>query len=77
MQVQRQFLDITTNKVLVELPESFVNHRIELIVLTVDDERTPIKKRRQPHPEIAGKGRTTGDLVEPIVDESEWANSLA
>lgn len=76
MQVQRQFIDITSNKVLVELPESFVNHRVELIVLTVDEERAPTKKRRRPHPEIAGKGRTIGDLVSPIVDESDWADSL-
>jgi hypothetical protein len=77
MQVQRQFLDITSNKVLVEFPESFVNHRVELIVLTVDDEKVPAKKRRRPHPEIAGKGTTIGDLVAPVVDEEEWADSLA
>lgn len=41
MQVQRQFIDITSTKVLLELPESFVNHRVELIVLTVDEGRAP------------------------------------
>jgi hypothetical protein len=71
MQVQRQFMDITSTKVLLELPESFVNHRVELIVLTVDEERAPIKKRRRPHPEIAGKGTTIGDLVQPVAHESD------
>jgi hypothetical protein len=71
MQVQRQFIDITSTEVLLELPESFVNHRVELIVLTVDEERAPVKKRRRPHPEIAGKGATTGDLVQPVAHESD------
>ncbi len=72
MQVQRQFLDITTRQVLIELPESFVNHRVELIALTVDDESPAAPKRRRPHPDIAGKGRTLGDLLEPLVDEADW-----
>ncbi|MGZ8217687.1 hypothetical protein [Methylomagnum sp.] len=27
---------------------------------------------RRPHPAIAGKGKTQGDLVSPIVDEEDW-----
>jgi len=72
MQVQRQFLEVTTRQVVIELPESFVNHRVELIALTVDDESASAPKRRRPHPDIAGKGRTLGDLVEPLVTESDW-----
>ena len=72
MQVQRQFVDVTSRQILIELPESFVNHRVELIVLTMDDESAPAPKRRQPHPEIAGKGRTLGDLIEPVVAEGDW-----
>lgn len=29
-------------------------------------------KRRHPHPAIAGKGRTLGDLGSPIVDDTDW-----
>ena len=72
MQVQRQFLDVTTRQVLIELPESFVNHRIELIALTLDDDSSHGPKRRRPHPDIAGKGKTLGDLIEPAVDEGDW-----
>ena len=72
MIVQRQFFDVTDRRLVIELPESFVNHRVELIVLTVDDEPAPGRNRRQPHPAIAGKGRTLGDLVAPIVDEAAW-----
>jgi len=72
MQVQRQLLEVTTRKVVIELPESFVNHRVELIALTEDDENSSAPKRRRPHPDIAGKGRTLGELVEPLVDEGDW-----
>lgn len=73
MQVQRQFFDVTTRKIVIELPESFLNHKIEVIALTVDDDM-PVPKipRRQPHPDIAGKGKTLGDLVNPIVGEGDW-----
>jgi hypothetical protein len=72
MQVQRQFVDVTHRQVLIELPESFVNHRIELIALTMDDQPLVAPKHRRPHPDIAGKGRTLGDLIESAVDESDW-----
>jgi len=32
----------------------------------------PGSVRRTPPASIAGKGRTLGDLVEPLVDESDW-----
>lgn len=69
MQVERQFLDVKQRQVIIELPACFLNHRIELIALTVDDDQSVNTRRRQPHPEIAGKGRTLGDLVGPIVEE--------
>ena len=72
MLVQRQFLEVTQRQVLIELPESFVNHRVELIALALDDEAAVAPKRRRPHPEIAGKGRTLGDLVDPVVAEGDW-----
>ena len=73
MQVQRQFLEVTSRRLVIELPESFVNHRVELIALTVDEEK-PLSTsfRRQPHPDIAGKGKTLGDIISPIVEEGDW-----
>jgi hypothetical protein len=72
MQVQRQFVDVKQRTMSIELPESFVNRRVEVIVLTIDDEPQAPVKRRRPHPEIAGKGRTLGDLLGPVVDERDW-----
>ena len=54
------------------MPESFVNPRVELIALTLDDASVDaVPKRCKPHPEIAGKGRTLGDLIEPLVTEDD------
>jgi hypothetical protein len=58
---------------MIELPESFLNHRVEVITLTIDDEMPPtLGAKRRPHPDIAGKGQTLGDLVSPIVEETDW-----
>lgn len=35
-------------------------------------EEIPSKKRRTAPASIAGKGKTLGDIVSPIVDEEDW-----
>ncbi len=72
MQVERQFLEVKERRVVIELPASFVNHRVEVITLTVDEDQRAPPGLRVPHPDIAGKGRTLGDLVGPVVDEKDW-----
>jgi len=68
MQVQRCFEEVKNRQLLIELPESFVNHKVEVIVLTVDEE-APIARR--PHPAIAGKMQILGDVLESVPD-SDW-----
>ena len=63
MQVERQFIQVKQRQVIIELPESFMNHRVEVIALTLDEDQPKEPKRRRPHPDIAGKGHTLGDLV--------------
>jgi hypothetical protein len=73
MQVQRQFIEVTSRQLVIELPESFVNHRVELIALTVDEEMPlPMSPRRRPHPDIAGKSKTLGDIINPVAEEEDW-----
>ena len=36
------------------------------------NERSPSSKRRTTSALIAGKGKTVGDIVSPIVDERDW-----
>jgi hypothetical protein len=43
-----------------------------LIVTVLEEAPRPVMKRRSPPPSIAGKGKTLGDLVSPIVDEEDW-----
>ena len=72
MPVQRQVIDVTSRQVVIDLPESFVNPRVELIALTLDDAPVDaVSKRRKPHPEIAGKGRTLGDLIGSLATEND------
>jgi hypothetical protein len=43
-----------------------------IIVTVLADDPTPVVKRRTAPDSIAGKGRTLGDIVSPIVDEQDW-----
>ncbi|MBS0305647.1 MAG: hypothetical protein JSR43_09755 [Proteobacteria bacterium] len=74
MQVQRKVIDVRDTRVLLELPQSFVNRRVEVIALTIDEEPVAALAIRRPHPDLAGKGRTLGDLISPIVDPEDWAD---
>ena len=73
MQVQRKVIDVHDTQVLLELPPSFLNHRVELIARTMDDEPALAPTVRRPHPDLAGKGRARGDISSPIVDAEDWA----
>ena len=42
------------------------------VIVTVVEDTTPDIKRRVPPVSIAGKGKTIGDLVNPIVSEQDW-----
>ena len=42
------------------------------IIMTILEETKPQIKRHFPIPDMAGKGRTLGDIVSPIVDEEDW-----
>ena len=75
MQVQRKIIDVHDTRVMLELPQSFVNRRVEVIALTVDDEPAAVAQRRTPSPAIFGKGKTLGDLISPIVEPDDWADA--
>lgn len=42
------------------------------VIVTILEDQVPPRIRRQTPASIAGKGRTLGDLVQPIVDETDW-----
>lgn len=61
----------------IKLPENcdlWSERKVRVILLAGDASEaagTGIKHRK-PHPAIAGKGKTTGDLLAPVVDEADW-----
>lgn len=42
------------------------------VIVTILEEVPPVKKRRQPPVELAGKGKIIGDIISPIVPLEEW-----
>ncbi len=55
------------------LPKLPPNSQVEAIFLMPEPEagRAP---RRQPPPEIAGKGRIVGDIISPAIPDEEWGD---
>ncbi|MGV0029165.1 hypothetical protein [Phormidesmis priestleyi] len=43
-----------------------------VIVTVLEETASPTVKRRFPPASIAGKGKTLGDIISPIVDEEDW-----
>ncbi|MBD2206606.1 hypothetical protein H6G33_30995 [Calothrix sp. FACHB-1219] len=42
------------------------------VIVTILSDTTPQVSRRTPPKAIAGKGKTLGDLVSPIIEEQDW-----
>ncbi len=68
MEVERRIEQLVGRQLVLELPEAFENHRVEVIVLTIDDET---RGTRRPHPSIAGKTRVYGEIFDSVPEE-DW-----
>jgi hypothetical protein len=67
MQIQRHIEQLTTPRLVLDLPPSFANQRVEVLVLTLDDAPPQIpRKRRVPPPQFAGKVKELGDVINTI-----------
>lgn len=42
------------------------------VIITILEESSSGNSRRQPPELVAGKGKTLGDIVSPIVNEDDW-----
>jgi len=68
MQVQLHIPQVKSSTLTIDLPESFMNHQVEIIIKTLDDDPLP---KRKPHPDIAGKLQVYGDIIDSV-PEGDW-----
>ncbi len=67
--------ETTIHNGIITLPEkckTWSEKEVRVIVLYKSTVSPTIGKPRKPHPAIAGKGKTIGDLIVPVADESDW-----
>lgn len=75
MQIQRTIQTLDTPKLVIDLPESFVHHRIEVLVITLDEAETkPPRKRRTPPPQFAGHIKELGNVLSSVPAE-DWGQN--
>lgn len=74
MQVQRRIEEVKSSKLTIVLPETFVNHKVEIVITTMDEEPPTRQagKRRHPPLSIAGKGKILGDIITPAAPTEDW-----
>lgn len=70
MQVQPVLGRVDDGTLSIQLPESFNHRRVEVIVLTLDEDE-PGLVQRHPHPDIAGRMQIRGDIL-GSAPEQDW-----
>lgn len=74
MQIQRTIQILDTPRLVIDLPTSFVNQRIEVLVITLDEsDSAPSQKRRTPPPKLAGRVQELGDVMSSVPPE-DWGH---
>ncbi|MGH6636800.1 MAG: hypothetical protein ACRED0_11955 [Gammaproteobacteria bacterium] len=72
MQVKRTIETLTSPRLVIELPESFVNHQVEVLVVTLDEPEPAVtRKRRCPPSQFAGKVKELGDVMSSV-SPADW-----
>lgn len=72
MQVQRLIETVTSPRLVIDLPGSFVNHRVEILVVTLDEpEPVYLPKRRTPPSQFAGRVKELGDVMSSV-PSADW-----
>jgi len=64
MQAEKVILKTDSNGRLVGIPQLPENRHIEAIFLILDEKGLSNKTKRHPHPELAGRVKITGDILD-------------
>ncbi|NOU22778.1 MAG: hypothetical protein HOO93_13530 [Methyloglobulus sp.] len=72
MQIQRILQTVDTQNLVIQVPASFVNRQVEILVITLDESAsTPAQRRRVPPQQLAGRVTEKGDVMSSVPAE-EW-----
>lgn len=71
MQVQRTIATVANPDLVIKLPPQFLNRRVEVIVLTLDEPVSNVTRRRMPPPQFAGRVREKGDVMSSVA-AADW-----
>lgn len=73
MDFVRKIIDHSTNPLTIELPEEYVNRKLEVIVQPIDEQETEAKKKKYDFSKFVGKLQWKGDaLAEQRKLRNEW-----
>ncbi len=77
MQVKRSIETVSPPHLVVELPEPFMNRRVEILVITLDEPEvaSPLR-RRVPPPQFAGKVKELGDVMSSMSPSESLFNQF-
>lgn len=75
MEAIREIRNLQDNKIVLEVPDSFVSSQVEILILRIDkaDDKTASVsgKKRCPSPLLNGT-RIKADIMSPVIPETEW-----
>jgi hypothetical protein len=67
MQIQRHIEQIASTRLVIDLPDSFLHQRVEVLVFTLEEPLVKSSpKRRVPPPQFAGQVKELGDVINTI-----------
>ena len=67
MQIQRILQTVDTQNLVIQVPVSFVNRQVEILVITLDESeaKTPLR-RRAPPLSLLGQAKDKGDVISSV-----------
>jgi hypothetical protein len=72
MQIQRILQTVDTQNLVIQVPASFVNRQVEILVITLDESAPiPPQCRRIPPQQLAGRVTEKGDVISSVPVE-DW-----